>query len=154
MISLVCVPCRDKEGRLQADCQHICLTMICPLPSVPEVVCQEGVGQFPVTSSFICASGSPGPHGSHSEGRVCCRCWRSALWSPVDSREGRNYLAFLWLLTSLICLLAPGSTSNAILKLGHDIEMFSRNWAACRNDSDENLQCLSASHLLVRTSNF
>lgn len=38
---------------------------ICPSLSVPEVACQGGAAL-----SFVCVSGSPGPHGSQ-EGRIC-----------------------------------------------------------------------------------
>lgn len=45
---------------------------------------------------------------------ICC---------PLDSRRGRRCLVLPWLAAPSIYLLAPGSTNNAILKLGHGIDL-------------------------------
>lgn len=87
IVSPVCVPYRDKEGRLQAAMSMFASLRICPSLSVPEVACQGGAAL-----SFICVSGSPGPHGSQ-EGRICWGCWRPVLYSPFRRQRRKEILS-------------------------------------------------------------
>lgn len=150
LLSVCLTETKKEDSRLMVSI--FASRKICPSPSVPGWCVREewDRSQLPHPSSL------PLEAQVHMEAIQKAEFAKGAggqLYGLLKTAEKEGkYLVFLWLFASSICLLAPGFTRKAILNLGHDIEMFSRNWAACRNHSDENLQYPLAFHLSVRTS--